>query len=130
MALELIISAVYQKQGSVLKISLNGTYGFAEALRPTFDCSVSISLVRLLRIETTGPVFVTSPVDFDKKIIINKNGSICRPISDQPLVNTSPVIISGRIPNDSFIRAEVIVSVFKGKKLKATKSVFLGPSNA
>lgn len=125
MPFKLIVSAAYQKNGSTVKISVDGTYGFQLALKPTLGV-VHITLIRLVKITSSGPVYVTTTLEANSFVEITRQGHISQ---DGPTSQVSPVIYSKKISNDSFIRAQVIVDLYRNRKLIASESVNLGPSN-
>lgn len=84
-------------------------------------------MVRLPRISSNGPVYVTSTLEANSLVEITKEGRISQ---DGPSDQISLVIYLEKISNDSFIRAQVIVDVYQKRRLLASELVYLGPSNA
>lgn len=124
MALELIVSAGYQKRGSILRISLTGTYGLQRSLRPTFGCYVSITLARLRGYEDGKSLYLLDTMEFEKKVIISRDGSIVLPIQNG-LPEDNHVLIEKQISNTVFRKAHVVVDVYKNKKLLASQFVWV-----
>jgi len=121
MALKLIVSASYQRNGNIVNVSVDGTYGLRRSLRSTLGV-VTITLVRLLKIASNGPVYVTTTLVKKSIVEIGKDG---RFYQDGPSSTINPIIYSEKISKDSFIKAQVIVDVHQGLKLLASEMVYI-----
>ncbi|MBL7731955.1 MAG: hypothetical protein JNM88_12310 [Chitinophagaceae bacterium] len=120
MQLQLSVMAAYQKAGSLLRVSVSGSYGPFMITRQASMAFLSITLIRLAKFTSSGPVYVTTVIESNIPVGIERNGTLTR--DGEP---AGPLLFSKKISSANMKNALVKVDLQKNNKLITSETVHL-----